>query len=139
MNAGRDRRPPAWSRQLPVLFMRAMVAAERWIHREMAGAIMQTPPEHVAHVDPKGAEYRAIPGRRRERRNRQPITARSASKRFSHAQLPHSGSVKDQPKQLSGINRTRKGQPSPEVIHLLSAPGMIRTCDTGFRRACKLT
>jgi hypothetical protein len=61
---------------------------------------------------------------------------------LGHAQLPHRGSVKDQPKQLSSISRNTvrhqpktKCQASTEVIHHNGAPGMIRTCDTGFRRA----
>ena len=60
---------------------------------------------------------------------------------LSHAQLPHLGSVKNQPKQLSSISRNTvrhhpntKRQASAEVIHSDGAPGRNRTCDLGIRR-----
>src|SRR6202012_115084 len=58
----------------------------------------------------------------------------------AHARL-HLGSVKDQPKQLSGISRhtvrhhpKTKCQASTEAIQTPSAPGTTRTCDLGIRR-----
>ena len=61
---------------------------------------------------------------------------------LGHAQLPRQRSVKDQPNPLSSISRNTVAhqpkqtcRPSADAIRGLSAPGMIRTCDTGFRRA----
>ena len=55
---------------------------------------------------------------------------------LSHAQLPHSGSVKDQPKQLSRISRNTvihqpkaKSHTSPDVIQPVSGAGGARTRD----------
>ena len=60
---------------------------------------------------------------------------------LSHAHLPHQGSVKDQPKQLSSLSRNTvrhqpntKRQASGGVIHFDGAPGRTRTCDLEIRR-----
>ena len=48
---------------------------------------------------------------------------------LSHAQLPHPGSVKDQPKQLSGITRNRNVRHQPTSYMAVRGAGGARTRD----------